>query len=195
MSNFWIVNKKNFFTPALILFIFSVSVLLFSVPLKDDSQLFQNGYIFSVLIFAISVFIFNYSLIQKNFHEKKNLYIVANGIIFSLIIYFATVAVKDLTLNIYPLIFITNYALANLFVLIQLGINQQIKLLKINLILCYIILAIFGIYKLQPDTLFLISNLSIRIRQITGFLFIGIEIIRLINISKVINAIFHNESV
>lgn len=193
MSNFWIVNKKNFFTPALLFFAFISSTYLFSIPLRVGSDLYQSMFILIIFIFSISLFIFNYFLIQKNFLNLNNLYIIANTFFIGVCVFFLTKAAENFSLTVYPANFLTNLLAANVVVLIQLSVNQEIKKLRANLILFYILCFITVMYLIRFDIINVLNDTTIRLHQVTAFFLICLEIFRLFDFSKYLNEIIDKE--
>jgi hypothetical protein len=189
MSNFWIFNKKNLFTPAIILYTFLSSLFIFQQELRSTSSNYQFLFLIIFLIISIGSFFSLFYFIDKSYENKNFLYLFLNLTFFSGIIFFIINGSRTLALNYNPTELIINYFYINLILILQFAVNQELKILKRVLFITYALTAILIFYIISPDFISVANENSIRIYQATAVIFIGFEIFRIISYKEFFNKI------
>lgn len=185
MSTFKIptINKNNLFAPSTIIFLTGSCLYFFSQPLRD-----KNGYqlylLIVLMLFSCTVFLYQFYVLENIFKKGKAIYLIFNICTFSLILFLVNAAARDMADNFYPEFYLSNYLFATIIFLAQIGINQSMKLLKMNLVIAYLIGFTCLIYSLKHPSFVNYNDSTYKLYQITGVFLVCVELLRLLVISR-----------
>ncbi len=179
------ISGNQLFTPAILISIFALTYIISIQEFKDSYNTYSIILATAISFFLLKTFIISFATIEKTLINKKWFFLGFNLIAAFAQTWVCWLALRELTINSYPVYTVGGLLIASLGFYLQAFINKVPGLLKMCITGFLVYTIVFVLLLTTAFDAFVGNNLLLLVfQQTTGYMSLGIETILLFQVAR-----------